>query len=67
MTTNMKKTIRHTLAPLALALLAATGLASGQDDYWDNGPAPGVATTADGSLTIAHDNAGEADKEPGRR
>ena len=64
MTTNMKKTIRHTLAPLALALLAATGLASCQDDYWDNCPAPGVTTKADGSLTIANDKAGALQQQP---
>ena len=60
----MKKTIRHTLAPLALALLAATGLASCQDDYWDNCPAPGVTTKADGSLTIANDKAGALQQQP---
>lgn len=64
MTTNIKKTIRHTLAPLALALLAAAGLASCQDDYWDNYPTPGVTTKADGSLTIANDKAGALQQQP---
>ena len=64
MTTNIKKTIRHTLAPLALALLAAAGLASCQDDYWDNCPTPGVTTKADGSLTIANDKAGALQQQP---